>query len=193
MKTMRRTTLGLTATALALTATTYTAAAHADGAGTSPAIVRAIESQQWVELEAGDRDYRVTSVRCFLTQFGYYNHCGGDVFTQDMVQPVKRYQTAYDLPVTGRIDVETWGALRDRVGNTGQNDARKNQVKGIQYAMQKLQAPTLKVDGLYGPATVKAVTAFQKRKGIGADGVFGPRTFRAAFAEGAETKHTPTH
>ncbi|WP_242905855.1 peptidoglycan-binding domain-containing protein [Actinomadura terrae] len=190
---MRRTTLGLTATALALTATTYTATAHADGAGTSPAIVRAIESQQWVELEVGDRDYRVTSVRCFLTQLGYYNHCdAGDVFTQDLVQPVKRFQGASDLPTTGRIDVETWGALRNRLGNTGRNDTRKNQVKGIQYAMKKLQAPALKPDGLYGPDTVKAVTAFQKRKGIGADGIFGPRTFRAAFAEGAETKHTPT-
>lgn len=40
----------------------------------------------------------------------------------------------------------------------------------------------LKVDGLYGPATTRAVTAFQQANGLGADGIAGPLTLEALKA-----------
>ncbi|WP_169806872.1 peptidoglycan-binding domain-containing protein [Actinomadura macra] len=199
MKIMLRAAMGLTAAALAVGAGIgATGTAHADGPGTDPAVLRAIQAQSWVELKVGDRGYRVASVRCFLTQFGYYNGCApgsgqGNVYLQNMVQPVKRYQSRHGLTATGTINAKTWVAISKDAGATGQGNSRKNQVKGIQYAMKVLQAPSLSVDGVYGPATQKAVIAFQKRKRIGADGIFGPVTFHAAFGVGAENKGTPGH
>jgi putative chitinase len=50
-------------------------------------------------------------------------------------------------------------------------------VKGLQKALNDLGAdPTLVVDGRYGPATRRAVKAFQTAAGLVADGIAGPVT-----------------
>jgi hypothetical protein len=41
-----------------------------------------------------------------------------------------------------------------------------------------------KADGVYGPATVRAITAFQSSSGLAADGVAGPATLNALAAAG---------
>jgi peptidoglycan hydrolase-like protein with peptidoglycan-binding domain len=50
-------------------------------------------------------------------------------------------------------------------------------VKTLQQALVTIgAAPSLKVDGHYGPATESAVTAFQQSNGLTADGIVGPQT-----------------
>lgn len=196
MKIFPRAVLGLATTLLALgTSLGAMHTAGADGPDTSPTVAKAIESQPWLELGPGDSDYRIASARCYLVQFGYYGDCtptsAGEGWPADLGAALKKYQAARDLPASGRLDAETWGALRDDGGEIGQGSGRRSQIKGIQYAMKVLQDRSLVVDGHYGPATTKAVTAFQQRKEIDADGIFGPITFRAAFAQGAETQRTP--
>ncbi|MFC4054631.1 peptidoglycan-binding protein [Actinomadura syzygii] len=196
MKILNRAGLGVAVTLLALGAGTTAGmgVASADGPGTDPAVARAIQEQPWVELGPGDSDYRIASARCFLVQLGYYRTCtptsAGEGWPSDLGAALKKYQGARHLPKSGRLDVETWGALQRDGGVVGQGSARHSQVKGIQYAMKVLQSRSLVPDGQYGPATTKAVKAFQQRKGIGADGVFGQITFRAAFAKGAESRST---
>jgi putative chitinase len=52
-----------------------------------------------------------------------------------------------------------------------------NKVKTLQRALDHLGAkPQLVVDGRYGPATRRAVKAFQKAAGLTADGIAGPVT-----------------
>ncbi|MEO3822887.1 peptidoglycan-binding protein [Actinomadura sp. B10D3] len=196
MKILVRAVLAIAATVLAVgTSSGAMQAANADGPNTDPAVARAIAAQPWVELGPGDSDYRIASARCFLVQLGYYNDCtptsAGEGWPENLGPAVKKYQAARDLPQTGKLDAETWGALRNDNGEVGQGNGRRHQIKGIQYAMKVLQDRSLVADGYYGPATVKAVTAFQKRKEIDADGIFGPITFRAAFAKGAEARRTP--
>jgi peptidoglycan hydrolase-like protein with peptidoglycan-binding domain len=196
MKILLRAALGLAATLLALgTGLGAMNAASADGPDTDPAVARAIAAQPWVDLGPGDSDYRIASARCYLVQFGYYGDCtptsAGEGWPANLGDALKKYQAKHDLPQSGRLDAETWGALRNDGGEIGQGNTRRNQIKGIQYAMKVLQDRSLVVDGYYGAATTKAVTAFQKRKEIDADGIFGPITFRAAFAKGAETQRTP--
>lgn len=171
-------------------------AANADGPKTDKRVVSAIKAQPWKVLEVGDREYRVASVRCFLTQFGYYNDCDpeadlGDLFEQDMVLPVKRYQGAKGIEPTGKIDGPTWDAISADHGIARAGDGRTHLVKGLQYALKVLQEPDLVVDGAFGSATKEAVTDFQARKHIDADGEVGPITFRAMFAQGAEARGTP--
>ena len=59
--------------------------------------------------------------------------------------------------------------LMPRKGDTGQD------VKIIQEALG------LKADGIYGPATEKAVKGFQSKNGLVADGIAGPKTMEVMF------------
>ncbi|MFI0369538.1 peptidoglycan-binding protein [Actinomadura sp. 1N219] len=196
MKILLRAVLGVAVTLLAIGAGMGAMrTASADGPNTDPAVVKAIESQPWVELGPGDSDYRIASMRCYLVQFQFYKDCtptsAGEGWPSDLSAALEDYQGSHNLPQTGKLDIETWGALRDDGGEVGAGSGRVAQIKGIQYAMKVLQDRSLVVDGRYGPATTAAVKAFQERKEIDADGIFGEITFRAAFAQGAESQRTP--
>jgi murein L,D-transpeptidase YcbB/YkuD len=56
------------------------------------------------------------------------------------------------------------------------------QVKALQRALAHLGYPVGAIDGDYGPATQRAVTSFQRGKGLTGDGVFGPHTLQALTA-----------
>lgn len=192
MKLIRRIAVG-TATAgvgLALAFGPATAA-FADGPDTSKRTVQTIEGSPWVKLEQGDREYRVAAVRCFLDEFGYYaDGCLtseelGDQYTVGLTAAVRNYQEDNDLPVTGNVDVETWGSLRDDVGQVEPGDDRSDVVRGLQYSLNIL-GDAIVVDGQYGERTTTAVKNFQEHKDIDSDGIVGPITFRAMYAQGAE-------
>lgn len=55
-------------------------------------------------------------------------------------------------------------------GSTGE------QVKKLQKCLNKIMDAGLKVDGSYGPATLKAVKQFQKKYKLEVDGIAGPKT-----------------
>ncbi|MEK6406885.1 MAG: peptidoglycan-binding protein [Acidobacteriota bacterium] len=69
--------------------------------------------------------------------------------------------------------------LRTASGPTDPMDAAEedDEMKSLQQALNDLGAdPKLVVDGRFGPATRRAVTAFQTAAGITADGIPGPVT-----------------
>ena len=55
-------------------------------------------------------------------------------------------------------------------GDTG------SQVKKLQRCLNKIMGTKLTIDGSYGPATTKAVKAFQKKYKLTVDGMAGPQT-----------------
>lgn len=57
-----------------------------------------------------------------------------------------------------------------------------NDVKWVQYQLQKAGYYTGDIDGSYGPASLAAVKAFQKANGLAVDGSIGPLT-RATLAK----------
>ncbi|MQA81735.1 MAG: hypothetical protein GEV10_25220 [Streptosporangiales bacterium] len=191
MSFMRRLGMGIAATGVALlTAGVGAGVAHADGPDTTKRTVTTIEGAPWVTLDEGDRNYRVAAVRCFLDQLGYFEGCDptadlGDLYTPELTAAVEQYQVDRDLPISDRVDTETWATLRTDVGVVERGDSRTDTVKGLQYALTVLDEP-VDVDGLYGSKTEHAVEAFQERKEIGVDGDVGPLTFRAMFAKGAQ-------
>jgi peptidoglycan hydrolase-like protein with peptidoglycan-binding domain len=60
-----------------------------------------------------------------------------------------------------------------------------NVTKWLQDSLNKLvkPSPNLDVDGIYGPKTVAAVEAFQKKLGLQVDGLAGQLTHAAIIAE----------
>ena len=60
-----------------------------------------------------------------------------------------------------------------RIWHTG------NDVKWVQYALNREGFNCGEVDGIFGKDTKRQVIAFQKAKGLGADGIVGPKTREA--------------
>jgi peptidoglycan hydrolase-like protein with peptidoglycan-binding domain/LAS superfamily LD-carboxypeptidase LdcB len=93
------------------------------------------------------------------------------------------------------------GGLADRLkgvaafvlGPTLQRGSSGAGVEALQRALAQLGYPTGATDGQFGPATEKAVRAFQSRSGLAADGVVGARTKAAiAAALGGGLAPSPT-
>jgi putative chitinase len=74
---------------------------------------------------------------------------------------------------------KAWALLKadDQPANPWEAGDADNKVKSLQKALNDLGAdPKLDADGRYGPATRRAVKAFQTAVGIVADGIAGPVT-----------------
>ena len=57
--------------------------------------------------------------------------------------------------------------------------SRGQDVKTVQQKLKRWGYYTGSVDGIYGPATKKAVEYFQRKNGLAADGIVGQKTFAA--------------
>lgn len=79
-----------------------------------------------------------------------------------------------------------WGELVARISRSGENLAQTDSRSdlrttfGLQNALRRLGYDVGKVDGIPGPKTRAAVTAFQRDRGLMVDGIYGPKT-RAAL------------
>ena len=66
----------------------------------------------------------------------------------------------------------------DSIETLSKLGSRGDEVRKIQKKLKELGYYKGNVDGIYGNATKKAVTAFQKNCGITADGIAGPKTLK---------------
>jgi peptidoglycan hydrolase-like protein with peptidoglycan-binding domain len=94
---------------------------------------------------------------------------------------VEGFQRSQGLRVDGVVGRQTWAALST---NPGQPTrllrltrplTRGEDVKALQQTLSGVGLPVA-VDGVFGPATDRAVRQFQARHGLVVDGVVGPRT-----------------
>jgi len=60
-----------------------------------------------------------------------------------------------------------------------QRQARFNLIKAVQQALTDASYDPGPVDGLEGPRTASAITAYQRDKGLMVDGTIGPETLRS--------------
>ena len=98
---------------------------------------------------------------------------------------VRRFQNSAGLQVDGIAGPRTLKALRSEwpqpVGR-GEGYGRRggsDQVRAVQRTLRKADQQPGPVDGVFGPRTEAAVTAFQSKAGLAADGVVGQNTWRA--------------
>lgn len=153
--------------------------ALADGPDTSSAVVAEINSADWPELEEGQVTWEVTIVKFLLADLGYYGDTHADEeFDNELTEAVTAYQDDSGLEATGRVDSNTWDDLTGDFGIVRQGDEGLK-VKAVQYALAEGHGYDLAVDGIFGPATAKAVRAFQEGAEIDPDGEVGPITFKS--------------
>lgn len=93
--------------------------------------------------------------------------------------------------IVGNVDMSVWyGDIMDGAAEPGENPypvperllrlklirMRGEDVKWLQYHLNRLKFPAGKIDGIYGPATDAAVRAAQEHFGISVDGIVGAVT-----------------
>lgn len=137
----------------------------------------------------------------------YYTGVVDGKFGANTEAAVKAYQKSNGLPQTGKADYATIKKLFGKVSTTTvANDPKMNgitkisqitvpatskkgdsgkNVLALQQALKIKGYYKAAIDGKYGDATVEAVKAFQKTKGLTQDGIAGNATIKSLFGKNA--------
>jgi peptidoglycan hydrolase-like protein with peptidoglycan-binding domain len=159
------------------------------------------------ELSEGISGIPVTTLQYYLSILAYFNGALSPVirsgyYGPETVQAVERFQSFYNLPVTGVVDQNTWNVISqayiDTVsalpsGYSGENaklypgyfltrGMRSEDVRDLQTYIDLIgqninEIPTLPQTGFYGEQTENAVRIFQRLVGITESGAVGPVTW----------------
>lgn len=96
---------------------------------------------------------------------------------------MRGFQAARGLRVDGVCGAQTWAALveagyrlGDRLLYLRQPMLRGDDVASLQRRLGALGFDAGRIDGIFGPATERALTEFQRNAGLVVDGVCGPGT-----------------
>lgn len=149
----------------------------------------------------GDRGPYVRLAQYFLRVISnYYNAVRpiqiDGIFGADTRNAVIDFQRRFGLTADGIIGPATWNSLYDvfmGIANTSglvvrypgtllREGSRGDSVRLMQEYLRRISQsysgiPTITADGIFGPATRRAVTAFQNRFGLTADGIIGRNTW----------------
>lgn len=97
------------------------------------------------------------------------------VFGTTTTNAVRAFQRSRGLVENGIVDGATWRELVIPVGPGATGDA----VVAVQRLLVEKHAAALPIDGVYGPATTAAVSAFQAHMGLAQTGSVDGATWRA--------------
>ncbi len=119
-------------------------------------------------------------------------------FCPSTVAAVQAFQRHRGLHDHGHCDEPTWLALVESSWQLGDRPLRLvapfprgDDVGALQSALARLGFDTGRVDGIFGPATARALEDFQRNCGLEVDGVCGPATLRALLINGARSGSGP--
>ncbi len=104
-------------------------------------------------------------------------------FCASTEQALRRFQDARGIHVSGVCDEESWLAvveagwrLGDRLLVLTAPQLRGDDVEALQRALNHVGFDCGRPDGIFGPATIRALIDFQRNSGLNADGVCGRKT-----------------
>ena len=109
------------------------------------------------------------------------------VFDDACDEAVRHFQQQRGLTVDGVVGKATWQALEEARWRLGDRVLlhqvsrlqRGDDVAALQRRLLDLGFDSGRIDGIFGPATAKALRDFQRNVGVPADGTCGPATFKA--------------
>ena len=156
----------------AATATLSARAAEAVPATTAASELPAALS--WQLVVQGARGERVVAIQFLLDErMGAGLRVDG-IFGRLTARAVRKFQARFHLHVDGKVGSQTWTHLIIQLKRGSRGPA----VKAVQHNLRIAYGfRTLTVDGIFGPATQRAVRSFQARFKIGVDGIVGPITW----------------
>ena len=127
----------------------------------------------------GDRGEPVRDIQRRLTGLGFPVEADG-TYGQQTVAVVGQFQESRGLPADGIVGPETWSALveagfrlGDRMLYRRSPMMRGDDVSRLQRSLGSLGFDAGKVDGLFGPDTLRALLDFQRNRGMAEDGIAG--------------------
>lgn len=126
-------------------------------------------------LARGAYGTRVQALQYLLIDAGAQITADG-IFGPATENAVRDYQRENGLSADGKAGRATFGSLC--AGTQSMRRYDRAAVRAIQTMLNARQGAGLAVDGIYGPATCAAVTAYQRSRGIAADGIVGPVTWQ---------------
>ncbi|MEM9806894.1 MAG: peptidoglycan-binding protein, partial [Cyanobacteria bacterium P01_D01_bin.56] len=127
---------------------------------------------------------------------GFPNLQSGE-FDQETKLAVEVFQRAHELTVDGIVGPLTWAALL--YPTLSRTDVLVPEVKNdVQQLQARLRQERLsvRIDGLFGARTERALKQFQRRYGLRADGLCGPMTWSVLLGQrtewdGEDRSHLP--
>ena len=128
---------------------------------------------------SGDRGEPVRDIQRRLTGLGFPVVVDGTYGPHTAVS-VTQFQESRGLPADGIVGPETWRSLVEAGFNLGDRMLyrrspmmRGDDVSRLQRSLGSLGFDAGKVDGLFGPDTLRAVLDFQRNRGMSEDGIAG--------------------
>lgn len=138
-------------------------------------------------LKMGDKGAKVRELQTHLLELGFYKGKIDGIFGHKTHNAVVDLQRDAHIGVDGIVGPKTLAAIDHELRFDGtllvlhsHDYMKRESVKTVQRLL-KLLHHDIKVDGIYGPNTEKAVQAFQKSCGLKTDGKVGPKTWKAMF------------
>ena len=138
-------------------------------------------------LREGDRGPLVIELQTMLKDIGLYSGAIDGVFTEDLVNSVRKLQHQFNLNIDGIAGKSTWEALDEafEAVHPEFEDFRPTLRSGDQGpAVAELQKDLISLgfyragaDGDFGPGTEQAVRDFQAAHGLADDGIAGFLTY----------------
>ena len=118
-----------------------------------------------------------------LTAAGETGITPSEVYTAETAEAVEHFQQSRGLPADGVCGPATWAALVEAGHRLGDRllylrtpYQRGEDVADLQRRLGALGFSAGRVDGILGPETADAISAFQENVGLTADGICGPDT-----------------
>lgn len=174
----------LTVGALVLmgTVTLSSSASAEDLEATSDDVVGTIEAQPWPGYGLGDQHPDIAAAQHLLVHLGHDPYLDEDApseFDGRTEASVQAFQAAHGLHEDGRLNEETWEALRRQTFGEFGTGSNGEVVEAVQFLLNAKFYSHLTVDGRYGPTTEGALTDAQDHFDIASDGIVGKVTWRA--------------
>jgi N-acetylmuramoyl-L-alanine amidase len=108
------------------------------------------------------------------------------LFCESTEAALSSFQQARGLRLSGNCDEETWRAIVEASWRLGDRllmlvapNLRGDDVAELQSLLARIGFDSGRVDGIFGPATKRALEDFQQNCGLYVDGVSGPDTVKA--------------